>query len=62
MVEGYSYFSLTIPDPLKVDVTKICEGEEPENIHKAYKRLRTLALTWTSTVEHSGSGEKPRRK
>lgn len=60
MKEAYSYFFLTLPDSFKVDLTKYFEGETPDDIHRAYRRVRTLGLTRTwSETETKKSTSKP---
>lgn len=45
--EAYSYLFLTLPENFKVDLTRFFEVESPSDIHKAYRRVRTLGLTRT---------------
>lgn len=42
MGEAYRYFFLTLSDAYKEDLIKFLEGEVPEDIHNAYKRVHTL--------------------
>lgn len=42
--EAYQYFFMTLPDPFKADLTKFFEGDEPTDIHAAYRRVRTLCM------------------
>lgn len=44
MKEAYCYFFMTLPDPYKEDLTKLFEGEVPDDIHAAYHCVHTLSM------------------
>lgn len=44
MSEAYSFLFMTLPEEIKEDLTKHFEGETPQDIHEAYRRVRTIAM------------------